>query len=310
MKNLRFLWVTLGAAPAGVGAAAALVQGCNSSNNNPPPAMEAGSDSSTPDTYAPDTYVGDTYVADTSMDSSDGGPVMEAGPVDASEIVLFPQTVARAYCQQLRFCCSPNDAGFDMNACYTSTLGQGGANGDGLGVYSVAIPADGGHIMFNPTSAQACLQDIASIPCGMVNSQTFLQIRSDCFGALVGTIPVGGTGCASDLDCAPQGYCDTATNTCTALAGDGGACLTNPQCSYRGSGSPAQYCDYNLLIDSGTRRCLPQGASGAMCGTTFYYNQECTTELCVSPGQCGTATVFGDPGVPGGVCAGLIPDGG
>jgi hypothetical protein len=317
MRNLRVLLVVVSASAAGLGALAALATGCG--DDNSVASGDSGTDASGDTTTdAP----GDTSPApEAATDASDGGSAdgdggsltdtTPDGPLDAGNAVaLFPQQVTQAYCQRLATCCAPNDAGFDMNYCYTSTLGQGGVNGDGLGYYAGRIPAEGGAIMFDSAKAQACLQDIAAIPCGIVTSQTYLQIRNDCYAALVGTIAVGGTGCTTTLDCAPQGFCnivgDAGTGTCVALSGGGGPCTVNEQCTYRGTGQPAQFCD-NEGPDAGSYTCVPQSGVDGGCGVTFYYEQECTSELCVSPGVCGTQTVFSDPGVPNGICAGLAP---
>jgi hypothetical protein len=49
--------------------------------------------------------------------------------------------------------------------------------------------------------------------------------------------------------------------------------------------------------------CLAQGGVDASCGVTYPdYDQECTTDLCVAPGVCGSNNVFSDPGVAGGTC--------
>jgi hypothetical protein len=183
-----------------------------------------------------------------------------------------------------------------MNYCFSSTVGQGGVNGDGLGTYHGHIPTNGGSISYDSVKAQACLQDIASIPCGVITSAAYLQIRNDCYGAMVGTIPVGGSGCTTNLDCAPQGYCnivgDAGTGTCTMVENLGTGCTFNEQCTYRGTGMPAAFC-----ATGGSNTCVAQGDVDAACGTTFFYEQECTSELCVAPGVCGTQAVFSDPGV-------------
>jgi hypothetical protein len=310
MKNLKALVVVLGAAAAGGGGLAALMAGCSNNSGGGGPTPEAGSDSPvdstidvTPDTSPPPP----DSSADTTAPDADAGPEgdAEAG-LDASQIFQFPGRVSQAWCQRLQTCCAPADAGFDFSLCVLSTLAIGGANGDGLGLYNGRIPNNGGAIMFNTAMAQTCLQDISTIPCGMITTQVALQIRSDCYGALVGTIPVGSAGCSTNLDCA-QGYCnivgDAGTGTCTALVADGGACTFNEQCSYRGSGQPAQFCN----TGAATPTCVPQTAIGGMCGFTTYYNQECTTEICAPPANCAAQGVFADPGVDGGTCASLVP---
>jgi hypothetical protein len=313
MKHLKSLLVLVGAASSVTVGLATLVVGCGDDSVVPP--GDSGPDSTSdaqaevgPDVgadvaadVAPDNTIGDA--SDGGTDSSDAADA----PVDAFDAAVigqFPFTVTQAFCQRLQTCCAPNDAGFDNNFCVSSTLGQGGVNGDGLGNYQSQIPVNGGSITWNPAKAQACLQDIANIPCGTVTSANYLQIRNDCYGALVGTIAVNGSGCVNHLDCAPQGYCniigDAGTGTCAALVSAAGACTFNEQCTYRGTGQPAMFCN-----TGGSNTCVPQGDVDAACGTTNEYNQECTTELCVAPGVCGTQTIFSDPGVPNGICASL-----
>jgi hypothetical protein len=316
MKNLTALVVVVGASVAGTAAVALLMPGCGS-GSTPTPTPDASGDSPADSTVIMDSALDTTPPPDTQADTmaadADAGPTTdgEAGGPDASQIFQFPGRVSQAYCQRLQTCCAPSDGGFDFNFCVTSTLGQGGVGGDGLGNYNGLIPNNGGAITFNSAMAQSCLTDIANIPCGMITSQALLQIRNDCYGALVGTIAVGSNGCTTNLDCAPGGYCnivgDAGSGQCTALVAGGGGCAFNEQCTYRGTGQPAQFCNTSLTPPS----CVPQAMAAAACGFTFFYEQECTTELCVQApgggGMCGTTTVFSDPGVAGGICASLGP---
>ncbi len=268
-------------------------------------------------------------------DAADASDALDAAaPSDASDAsdapVLspaagFPTRVAEAYCTRLRQCClradgGAADAGFDMGFCVASTEQNGGVNGNGLSLYDPVLMQPGVHVTFDQTMATQCLQDNAALPCDTVTSATFLQLRNDCYGAIVGAIPLNGTGCTSAIECANGAFCSPATDggagTCVMLAGDGGACLTNDECAYRGSGVPAQYCNNQGFDDAGaigSNTCLPRGAMGASCGLTPLYNQECSSELCVadsvSPtgGSCGTATVLSDPGVSMGICESNIP---
>jgi hypothetical protein len=239
------------------------------------------------------------------QDGGEGG-----SPIDAvADVNLsgFQAAVTSTWCQHLAACCGLADSGtFDMASCL-----------QGPGNYHISadlapittISRDSGTITFDQTSASRCLNGIAAIPCDTLTSSTLLTIRSDCFGAVQGTIPVGGAGCTKSVECAPQGFCQPATDggpgSCLAILAQDAGCTSDEQCSYRKTGQPAQYCDVWYQDAGGTRVCVPQKAVGGSCVDIDDYNFECTTDICVTSGAtpvCGSSNPFSDPGVAGGVC--------
>ncbi len=341
MKNSRRLAFVLGAAAGSSCAVAALLVAC-SGDNNGTPSSDSGTPDSTnesggggPDGTTMDSPMGNDAPADGKSDVLDGGPggdAKDAPSTDGLSPAAFPHAVVVAFCQRLEQCCAPADAGFDMPFCVQSQESVGGANGNGLSVYTFVEPfPPDAQVRLDPTLASKCLADNTGLPCGVFDAGALLTIRNDCFGAMVGLIPVNGTGCRSTIECAPSGYCrvsadggaDAGGGKCVAILEAGAPCVTDDQCSYRGTGIPAQFCDnqtgaYGVIDDGGscgigTNTCTARAPTGGACsGCGFLYNNACVTEICNGSGVCDSLEVFSDPGNPGGVCDGLklVPDAG
>jgi hypothetical protein len=213
--------------------------------------------------------------------------------------------MAAAECQKLAACCN-NTAAFDMTTCERQVLpnGYSGAITDSLAYL------DGGVLTFDPAKAQACLNDLAAIDCGLNEVTAALQasLLDDCTAAVTGTLTVGAT-CASSIQCLTGEYCDTPTDggagQCALLQTAGGSCSFGTQtaessesaCSFRGSGDTALRCanaDVNAhaLLEAGSWVCAPAGAADAGCNL----DDDCVTRLCITPaGTCVSARVFVDP---------------
>lgn len=221
----------------------------------------------------------------------------------------FPGQVVQAVCTRLATCCEGSDtSAFNMSQCISDFEAAGGFNGDGLYLATSALETDGGaQVTFNQTSATTCLNDIAAMGCGSDQDTAWQQTTSDCFGALTGLIPSGGTYCHGSIECASGSYCDVATGTCEPILALGSACTSNDQCEYRGTVNITAYCDVGYPNpSSGSQTCVSATAVGGACGLTYYYEQECQTFVCnPDTALCDTAQLFSDVGTAGGLCATL-----
>jgi hypothetical protein len=243
---------------------------------------------------APDAASGDAIA-----DAGDGAANRDAdaGGGDSSTPInaqTFPSALATALCNVISASCAlTSDGGvFNWADCYVAQLASGykGSNTEtGL--------VDGGHVQFNLAQAEACVSDINAAAVSDMNelgSTEATSLFQSCYGAYEGTQPAG-SACLGTIECAPGNYCtnvdgiDGGVGTCTALAGDGGACgmfgnLAQGQnvCSYRGAASNGLFCQ-NITGDAGitetpssTWTCAPQWANGSEC----YVNQDCSSLIC------------------------------
>jgi hypothetical protein len=203
-----------------------------------------------------------------------------------------------ALCNNIAACCgtSGDAATFDWQKCFNGVIVAGfHGNTTGAGF------ADAGNIMFNATSAQACLNDLASVDCvaNQVTSAEETQIFRDCFAAYSGTLQAGAA-CQGTIECAPGNFCLPSTGAtgdggapgqCQPLAEAGAPCgvlgsnrgLAETVCSYRGSGDNGLACrTFDPDASTGAAlaptawTCQPQGAIGNTC----WNFQDCTSSIC------------------------------
>ena len=182
---------------------------------------------------------------------------------------------------------------------------------DYLGVGLPTRYLDGGRMGYDPAAACQCLQDLATVNCGLLTSQTLDALRTSSRGrrARDGAHPgsserrwrpgqrrgrrgrrrpdrrrgrrqrsrmrvllrVRGRR-ALHRRYSGTPAADAGLGTCKPLVGDGGVCQTTDQCSYLGNGTPSLYCTANT--------CVPRLAAGVACSAT----SECQSNLCV-PGS-------------------------
>jgi hypothetical protein len=271
-----------------------------------------------------DTTISDVKASDVTADtpSNDAGAdvIGDADanivPADGAALTTFIDQVDLTFCERLASCCGLDGGTFDINAdnescAYFERIGTGPFGNIGLAVTS------SGNIDFDPTSAAACLNDMANIPCANVASLTsaeFRQYTTDCAGALVGTVGLDAGPCLSSFDCQSPGYC--------AITADGGVCVpvkaigqtctettTGTDCSYLGNGTPAAYC-LHTATGSTCQASLPDdaGCSGVLSVSA------CASLVCdysadggKGPYVCSNTTLFGFPSV----CSAYpIPDAG
>jgi hypothetical protein len=274
-----------------------------------------------------DSAVNDAEVVDSTVSGGDGG-TPEAGPteagVDASDGAVFcapgiPQPTAANFitamattvCQAQQACCGLTDDQFNMPLCleirenediYVSQLYVGW-----LGLPPAAPFISGGNIAYNVTNACSCLIGNETLNCGANAATDLNTLQQTCFGAIPGTVALGGA-CSSSYECTQEAYCtvnsgtelDAGLGTCTALVGNGGACTNGYECSSLLTGSPSLYCDST----SGT--CAPRFGTGVACT----YDFQCASQVCQGS-TCQAGEVFSDPLGSGGVCdAFTLPDSG
>jgi hypothetical protein len=266
---------------------------------------DGGTDASTDHSAQPDTSMPD---GGPKMDSSMNDSSVSDSPMgmdvvdldvqpDVVPLVELPAAANTASCLALKTCCALDAGTWDQASCEKDLVAQ---SGYGI-VFAYMASYDGGNVAYDKVKAAACLAEMANVPCGRVPDNVYVQLKTDCTGAAVGLLPNdGGTGCVTSIECQPGGYCvpgvDGGPSSCRALQPLGGPCKTDDQCSYLGLGTPASYC-YN---DGGgpLGACAPQLGLDAGCVS----DNDCVSEMCLS--ICANESVFSDPGVPMGLCAG------
>jgi hypothetical protein len=287
--------------------------------------MDVGPDNATRNDAAPDAAPDVTTDAPTTVDADAGA--LDAG-FDVAQMLAFPGQVATALCDRTAVCCgfSGLDASaFNATKCINSSLPIG-FKGSSFG----SDLLDSGRVTFNASKAQSCLSQLAAIDCvtNQLTSAVDIALYANCFGALIGTLPVDAS-CAGSIECAPGEFCDpveagadasvcralrTANQVCSDFypnpdsgAAPSAAQLTNAQsaCSYRGSGDTNLACAY---LDSTTfgylypAVCVAAGPLDAGCVS----DQECTSKTCSVP-SCVQAERFITPAT---CTADTIPDAG
>jgi len=316
--HLRRVLVLLGGAAGASVVAAVLVVGCGGDDtgaaNAPDGSSSQNADSTTDAPQQSETgsadggEPGDGGTTGDSGSMGDGGLPGDAngdsGPVDsghfdsgitfdASTLLNFPLQTAQAYCSRLQQCCLVSTASWNQTSCVSAIENNGGVRG--LGNYAASL--DSGNVDYNPVAAAACLNDIAAVPCGNLTSVTVLNLQSDCYGALVGTLSTNSGPCKTSLECVSGNYCSSSARdggSCVQVQGLNGPCTRtlDDECSYLGTGI-STFC----ALDGGVGQCQATEPIEAGCST----NAQCQSGLCGGAG-CTTQEVLTDPGVPGGTC--------
>lgn len=238
-------------------------------------------------------------------------------PVDAPTLVQLPPAIAEAICARVLTCCgqgggagsSAFDGGvFDSAYCIKFY----GATGWDNSLAGTEVPGvvDGGHLVYDPTEANNCVNRInnggtveaGKFTCDQMEAAELKAISTACFAAVRGNIPIGSAGCRAAIECVPGAYCAAAgggppatgaTGTCTALKAVGADCDnsaplfgigSSDQCSYRGSGEACLPPDAGL-----PRKCTGLRAAGEVCVSA---NEECQSGLCDDTGKCGSVVTF------------------
>jgi len=303
------------------------VGGCSGDDNG---GNEGGSDgnadvapdvASNRDTGGPDNTNADGPPADTgrdvtpdggtdaTADARDSGPEGNAGDADGSPsdgsdaasdsdakyippgLLDYPGNYATAICTGFANCCG---AGFDRTHCERDfrTVGVDSTLPD-LEIY------DAGNLTFDPNQAMTCINALQAWPCGAMTAAAHQTILTACTGVLGGTIPIGGTGCQSPLECVSGAYCNG--STCTALQTSGGSCTSDWACSYAGTKTPAFYCNFypgdGGTPSSGTCAAPQADGTSSFCGNgNISSDFACTNHLCGDNNTCATtATNPADP---------------
>jgi hypothetical protein len=244
----------------------------------------------------------------------------EAGPADAARRFdgapgTFPAAMAAGVCELIANCCgtSADAATFNFPLCYQGQLPTATTGGIG-GSTAGANLLDAGNIVFDPVSAQACLDILGQVDCStnQLSSLVEAQLYKDCFGAFTGSVPAGSP-CNGTIECAAGNYClpvdggagdAGAIGLCKALEANGQSCgvfstgsAAQSVCSYRGSGNTGLFCEHfdpNMptqnLADAAAWTCAPQEALDAGC----QQNQDCLSFACHS-NRCATSIFVAGP---------------
>jgi len=246
---------------------------------------------------------GDATAGDSSEDVVDDGDASDAKNIPPG-LVAYPTQNATAFCNSMARCCGVDAGSFEMTACVSdwSVSAWELMLPDNAAVYTA------GNLTFSTTRADACISALQAWPCGPFGSAENEAIVSACSNVFGGTIPVAGTGCLSSYECA-DGYC-SASGTCTAPVGMGGACQADEQCSHAGA-IPTLFCDLYPSDGSSptTGTCQPLLPSGGinLCGNANVLDDlACTTEVCGDDNICGDSKT--NPATN--ICPGYVLGGG
>ena len=320
MRNFSRLRFVLAGVVAVSGGLAGMMVGCSSDDSVGETSDGGGTtDGTTGGDSSYDSGGGDS--GDSGGDAGrDTGPKFDAG---APTLLTYSDQINAILCQHLAFCCTGTTSGGDFDIAKCETVFGSTPNATGLGLNRAFAPyVDGGHIQFDAAKAQKCFDDINSLGCGAVSSNTLLTLQADCLAAAAGTIAADATGCAGSAECVPPAHCEVAdgggsTGTCRAPKAQGALCdpgtfvggkfyEAQAECGKLVTGIP-RYCANqdtwvgcgpvaddagNVNCVTGTNTCQSQLPLDAGC----YLNVECLSNLCgnshdnattlVGAGQC------------------------
>ena len=281
MRNLRRTVAILSGILGVTGGAAAVVVGCGGDDTIIGVGPDSGGDGTADVTT-------DTGILDSGGDAFH----FDAGPVDLSS---FYHQINETGCAWMQNCCG-GPTQFDLNQC-VAAFDDPTALGF-LFTRTLSSVPDGGNVTFDKASADQCLSLIQGLSCGTANtsvtSAQLLAIRSACYGAITGKIPVGSTGCSESIECAPPGHCEPFDGgTCVTAYPTGANCVMSGdtptaslnRCGRAYTGQP-DYCevgDFFTIAEAGT--CAPPQDLDASCATPF----ECASWTCETtnfPGSC------------------------
>ena len=223
--------------------------------------------------------------------------------IDVPALGQFPHAVDVAYCTRLQQCClvPPSQWNQDSNGNGCVPFLDNNDGVAGLTAYNAAL--DSGLVLYDAAAARTCLSYVLSFTCGEVPASAVELIRSQCYGAMQGTLSAGTGPCVNALECKSGLYCQTAADggpgNCVALEGQGQPCTdtnNSTDCTYLGNGLPALYC--SDPGEGGTPTCQPALPLDGGCSVA----QACQNLDCNYP-VCTNSYTFSDPGQPNGTCA-------
>lgn len=299
MRNLRRAAAIFSGIVGASALSAGLIVGCGGDDTIVGVGGDSGSDVSTTDS-SPDTG------------SSDAGK--DAQPFDAGKVDLssFYAKINSTGCTWLENCCG-GASNFDLNAC--TSLFDDPANFGFLFTRTLQDTLDGGgNVTFDESKADQCLGLINAMSCtDPLTSAQAIAIRDACYGAIVGNIPAGGTGCRDSVECQPPAHCEPiGGGTCVAPYAQGATCVLTgdtdltalQRCGRPYTGEP-RFCevgDFLTVPEAGV--CSNPGANGTACDSPF----ECQSWNCDTNGTqtCADSAQLIVPG-PGGTCDNFLP---
>lgn len=253
----------------------------------------------------------DAAVVDSGIDgATDSGPdtgdaaVVDSGPPPTAQ--QFLSQVASQVCTRIAACCTQIDGGTVDNAKCVTGLIPYGWQGSSIDLNKLIAAAgdggaDGGPVLANltidSTGAQACLNAIMGVPCGISSAVDKTVMQACNIDAVHGKMTTG-QACEYSVECQQPAYCshvgDGGTGTCQPLVAQGGDCSNvggtgytrashgHEACSRRATGLPALYCD-NLAGDFSIKPVAQWSCQAAKSnGSSCVFNATCTSQICDS----------------------------
>jgi hypothetical protein len=219
-------------------------------------------------------------------------PLVRGGDVAATvDLERFPGRERALYCKHLGECCLHPET-FDEARCESLA-------GAGWGNINVARSAFGdGHLFLSKAQADRCMRETAAVDCSVLRTADYVRWTHACASAIVGVIPMGGSGCHYAFECPSDAYCDSA-GVCRGLKREGETCTEAGECMDRAVAGAELYCSGTAAAPGVCTRTL---AEGATCGGSL----QCSGGICrvQTSGQksCVSGVTVADPGVVGGIC--------
>jgi hypothetical protein len=221
-------------------------------------------------------------------------PLVRGGDVAAAaDLERFPGRERALYCKHLGECCLHPET-FDEARCESLA-------GPGWGNIEVARPAFGdGHLLLSKVQADRCMRETAAVDCSVLRTADYGRWTHACASAIVGLIPMAGSGCHYSFECPSDAYCDSA-GVCRGLKQEGETCTEAGECMARALAGAELYCSGTAAAPGVCTRTLGEGAT---CGGS----SQCAGGICrvKTAGQtaktCVAQVSVADPGVVGGVC--------
>ena len=236
----------------------------------PPPPVDGGADAK-------------ADAADAS-DASDASDAADTSVIttDASTIVNHRAEELKALCDLTARCCLPG--AIDGAKCRT-LYGGYGFQGDLVNVSDDVLNA--GRIQVNTGTASDCYAKLRALPCTSLTAATYAAVVTSCYGAIQGTVAVGGD-CRATIECQPGNFCSPFTDggtfptdaglapiigKCAPIKAVAATCGEDQECAYRSNGN---------ACDPATSKCVGPLANDSECR----FSGQCTSKLCV--GTCAT----------------------
>ncbi len=215
-----------------------------------------------------------------STGATTGGGSSSGGTSGALPFAQFENAYASSLCQAGN-ACQP-EAAYLLAACVAEVE----KSGAGAAFAQIATDLDAGLVTYDPIAAEACVQAVGQMGCGLFSAPS----PRPCVQMLTGQLSNGAT-CYDSSEC-DAGYCTTeygsaCPGSCTAYLAAGADCSDGGQC-FPPASCTARVGDGGQVTAS---LCEPPGLAGAACasGVDCGFPFSCVNGVCSPAGAAGSA---------------------